>query len=97
MMIQTYTVSSYRKEVNFRYRTSKLPKPKSVVILGTWDNWQEATPLKYDKVNNIWQTNKIMNSGQYQYKFLVDNEWKYREELPYIENANFIVNYVLKV
>lgn len=97
LMIQQFTVKKYLKEVNIRYRTSRLPKPKKVAAFGTWDNWSNPINLKFDKENNVWKTKKIMKSGRYQYKFLVDNEWKYREALPYIENADYVVNNILVV
>ena len=66
-------------------------------VAGNWDKWKKKIPLKYDPVNNVWEAKTILNHGRYLYKFLVDNDWEYREALPYIEDAKFNINNVIDV
>ncbi|MCD6423078.1 MAG: glycogen-binding domain-containing protein [Elusimicrobia bacterium] len=51
------------------------PDAASVVIAGSFNNWNtNASPLKKNK-NGIWTIVLPLSSGTYQYKFVVDGNW----------------------
>lgn len=49
----------------FTYKTDKLPRPKSVKITGSYDNWGEATPMNYDHIMGRWNVTLQLPPGEY--------------------------------
>uniref|UniRef100_A0A1D1ZLK0 SNF1-related protein kinase regulatory subunit beta-2 n=1 Tax=Anthurium amnicola TaxID=1678845 RepID=A0A1D1ZLK0_9ARAE len=57
---------------------------KEVAVEGSWDNWRTKQPLQRSGLDfNIM---KVLPSGVYQYKFIVDGEWRYSPDLPWGHN-----------
>ncbi|PKN02109.1 MAG: hypothetical protein CVU77_01425 [Elusimicrobia bacterium HGW-Elusimicrobia-1] len=49
---------------------------KSVAVAGSFNNWSASSHrLEKDK-SGIWKTSVPLGKGKYQYKFVVDGEWK---------------------
>ncbi len=49
---------------------------KEVVLMGDFNNWNpKKHPMKQDE-NGKWTRAVILPPGQYEYKFLVDGQWK---------------------
>ncbi|KAJ7519337.1 hypothetical protein O6H91_20G034900 [Diphasiastrum complanatum] len=51
-----------------------------VSVEGSWDNWRTRQPLQ--KSGKDFTLLKILPSGVYQYKFIVDGQWRYAPDLP---------------
>ncbi len=65
--------TSGQKKQTFRFTA---PAAESVLLVGDFTNWQhEAIPMKKGK-DGIWSIALELPSGQYHYRFIVDNEWK---------------------
>jgi 1,4-alpha-glucan branching enzyme len=61
------------KAVQFRYEA---PEAGSVFIAGDFNNWDtHVGELKKDKVG-VWKASLKLKPGRYEYKFLVDGEWR---------------------
>ncbi len=60
-----------KKRVQFAYNA---PEAQSVVVTGTFCDWQEGYPLKKDR-KGVWKTTLSLVPGRYEYRFLVDGTW----------------------
>lgn len=70
--ITTLKVSS-KKRVNFEFNS---PDARDVKIVGNFTDW-ETSPISMKKnLLGIWKASINLTPGRYEYKFLVDGEWK---------------------
>ncbi|MBI5184081.1 MAG: glycoside hydrolase [Nitrospinae bacterium] len=61
------------KEVEFKINA---PQAQKVILTGEFNGWaRNAYLLKRDKWGT-WRTNIQLRPGRYEYKFIVDGEWK---------------------
>ena len=61
------------RRVTFRL---KAPSVKEVVLSGDFNRWDVAShPMKKDE-NGIWKLSIIIPPGKYEYKLLVDGQWR---------------------
>jgi len=52
------------------------PGANTVYLAGNFNDWKpDARPLK-EGVNGIWKTTLTLPSGRYEYRFVVDGEWR---------------------
>ncbi|KAJ1427116.1 Immunoglobulin-like fold [Sesbania bispinosa] len=47
---------------------------KEVAVEGSWDNWKTRTPLQ--RSGKDFTIMKVLPSGVYQYRFIVDGQWR---------------------
>uniref|UniRef100_A0A0C9RW49 TSA: Wollemia nobilis Ref_Wollemi_Transcript_9693_1409 transcribed RNA sequence n=1 Tax=Wollemia nobilis TaxID=56998 RepID=A0A0C9RW49_9CONI len=66
-----------------------------VVVEGSWDNWTSRQPLH--RAGKDFTIMLVLPSGIYQYKFIVDGEWRYVPDLPWITDEMGNANNVLDV
>jgi len=53
-----------------------LPDADKVILMGDFNHWNpKKHPMKLD-ANGIWKKAVMLASGNYEYKFLVDGQWK---------------------
>ena len=49
---------------------------KEVVLMGDFNNWSpEKHPMQRDE-NGMWNKAVMLSPGNYEYKFLVDGQWR---------------------
>lgn len=49
---------------------------KEVFLMGDFNNWNPQThPMKNDG-NGMWNKTVMLSPGTYEYKFLIDGDWK---------------------
>ncbi|XP_015879914.2 SNF1-related protein kinase regulatory subunit beta-2 [Ziziphus jujuba] len=53
---------------------------KEVAVEGSWDNWKTRMPLQ--RSGKDFTIMKVLPSGVYQYRFIVDGQWRYAPDLP---------------
>jgi len=53
---------------------------KEVAVEGSWDNWRTRMPLQ--KSGKDFTIMKVLPSGVYQYRFIVDGQWRYAPDFP---------------
>ncbi|EOY28986.1 hypothetical protein QUC31_013336 [Theobroma cacao] len=67
---------------------------KEVAVEGSWDNWKTRIPLQ--RCGKDFTIMKVLPSGVYQYRFIVDGQWRYAPDLPWAQddvgNANNILD-----
>jgi 1,4-alpha-glucan branching enzyme len=52
------------------------PQARSVFLAGDFNQWNPSShPLKKDK-QGVWKVSLPLDPGQYEYRFLVDEEWQ---------------------
>lgn len=62
-----------RRKITFSFESSDA---KEVVLMGNFNNWNpKKHPMKKD-MNGKWTKAVLLPPGQYEYKFLVDGNWK---------------------
>jgi 5'-AMP-activated protein kinase regulatory beta subunit len=66
-----------------------------VEVEGSFDNWTVRTALQ--KTGNDFTIVKLLSPGVYQYKFIVDGEWRYDPGQPAMYDLNNNVNNVVEV
>lgn len=54
---------SFKSSV-FYYKTNKLPRPKSVMLVGTFNNWSPI-PMNYDHILGKWNVTIQLHPGEY--------------------------------
>ncbi|XP_044496230.1 SNF1-related protein kinase regulatory subunit beta-2-like [Mangifera indica] len=57
---------------------------QEVAVEGSWDNWKTRIPLQ--RSGKDFTIMKVMPSGVYQYRFLVDGQWRYAPDLPWAQD-----------
>eukprot|EP00741_Cyanophora_paradoxa_P003437 tig00000704_g3340.t1 len=66
-----------------------------VYVTGTFNGWKERIAMH--RSGNEWNTIQTLKPGQYEYKFIVDNEWKFAPEQATTFDNNGNVNNLLEV
>lgn len=62
-----------RQKITFSFDSSDA---KEVILMGDFNNWNSKKhPMKKDD-NGKWTRAVLLPPGQYEYKFLVDGQWK---------------------
>ncbi|XP_035543869.1 SNF1-related protein kinase regulatory subunit beta-2-like isoform X2 [Juglans regia] len=56
---------------------------KEVAVEGSWDNWRTRIHLQRSGKDFIIM--KVLPSGVYQYRFVVDGQWRYAPDLPWAQ------------
>lgn len=80
-------------EVTFKYTQLAA---KRIEVYGSFNGW--AKGYKLQKTNSdIWQQTVELQRGYYEYKFLVDGEWRYDSSLPSINDGLASKNNVIYV
>ncbi|XP_058070577.1 SNF1-related protein kinase regulatory subunit beta-2 [Magnolia sinica] len=57
---------------------------KEVAVEGSWDNWKTKKPLQ--RSGKDFTIMKVLPSGFYQYRFVVDGEWRHAPDLPWMRD-----------
>ncbi|XP_041025851.1 SNF1-related protein kinase regulatory subunit beta-2-like isoform X1 [Juglans microcarpa x Juglans regia] len=57
---------------------------KEVAVEGSWDNWRTRIHLQRSGKDFIIM--KVLPSGVYQYRFVVDGQWRYAPDLPWAQD-----------
>lgn len=61
---------------------------RSAAVAGSFNDWEPAaTPMKYDAASRTYRAIVELAPGEYEYKFVVDDEWLLDES-----NPNFYPN-----
>lgn len=61
-----------KKMVSFHFFA---PEAQDVLLTGSFNNWDGGKhPMKKDK-NGIWKKRLGLSPGQYEYRYLVDDQW----------------------
>ena len=101
-----YMINRMKKQRNEEHKNSqknidyKVPtmfewsfKGNSVYLTGSFCNWKQFFLMRKDE-NGIFRLVLDLNRGFHQYKFKIDNEWKYNTNFPTINDHGFINNYI---
>jgi 1,4-alpha-glucan branching enzyme len=73
------TQKTAKQKVTF---TFKAPEAKSVLLAGDFTGWQQAPlSLKKDKTG-VWKKTVPLTPGKYEYRLLVDGEWRDDPQCP---------------
>ncbi|MFC1811399.1 glycogen-binding domain-containing protein [Thermodesulfobacteriota bacterium] len=82
-------MASVKSKKNIRRRkitfTLDLSGAKEVILMGDFNNWDPKKHSMKSDENGIWTKAVMLFPGNYEYKFLVDGEWK---EDPQNEHKN---------
>lgn len=81
-----------KKRVYFRLQA---PKAKEVNVVGSFNGWEER-PLKKQK-DGEWSTWTNLESGRYEYRFLIDGQWQNAPGAETVANAFGTENNLLTV
>jgi 1,4-alpha-glucan branching enzyme len=49
---------------------------KEVFLLGDFNNWDPKTPPMKKNGRGLWKTSMLLTPGRYEYKLLVDGQWR---------------------
>lgn len=66
-----------------------------VEVEGSWDNWSSRTVLQHS--GKDFTIIKLLAPGVYQYKYIVDGQWRYAPNLPAMYDDIGNINNVLEV
>ena len=70
---------------------------EEVKIAGSFSGWKEQYKLIKDPNDNIFKLTLKLNCGKYQYKYIVDGDWKCAEGQPKITDEKGITNNILEI
>ena len=62
-----------RRRVTF---SLEAPSAGEVVLTGDFNNWNSETHLMKNDGNGMWNKIVMLQPGKYEYKFLIDGDWK---------------------
>ena len=49
---------------------------KEVFLAGSFNNWQMTDKMTYREKDGVYSRRLLLGPGKYQYKFVVDGEWR---------------------
>jgi 1,4-alpha-glucan branching enzyme len=61
------------RRVQFEFQA---PEAKEVYLAGEFNNWDENANLMKNDKNGKWKTTLSLKPGRYEYRFIVDGNWK---------------------
>ncbi|HBG60476.1 MAG TPA: glycoside hydrolase [Candidatus Omnitrophica bacterium] len=76
----------------YRRKTSKVrfdiyaPQASNVELVGCFNSWMPGQHIMKKERDGFWKTHVTLCSGQYEYKFIVDNKWEIDPE-----NSNTVI------
>ena len=83
------------KKVNF---TLLDPDAQNVSLAGDFNDWNANSHLLQKVSNGTWEINIDLNPGKYEYRFIVDGEWKNDPDcMSFTPNSFGSENCILKV
>jgi 1,4-alpha-glucan branching enzyme len=47
-----------------------------VAVAGDFNNWSPTSHLMKKNIKGVWEKSVFLETGRYEYKFLVDGEWQ---------------------
>jgi len=62
-----------RRKVTFSFESSDA---KEVILMGDFNNWSKKKHPMKSYNNGMWNKSVMIPPGRYEYKFLVDRQWK---------------------
>lgn len=62
-----------RRRVTFSFESINA---KEVILMGDFNNWSTKKHPMKSSGNGMWHKNVVIPPGRYEYKFLVDRQWK---------------------
>jgi len=62
-----------RQRVTFSFESSDA---KEVILMGDFNHWNEKKHPMKNNGNGKWNKSVLIPPGRYEYKFLVDGQWK---------------------
>jgi 1,4-alpha-glucan branching enzyme len=62
-----------RRRVIFSLNTAKA---KEVILMGDFNGWNAKAHLMKKDENGVWKKIVMLTPGRYEYKFLVDGQWR---------------------
>lgn len=65
--------TSCRRAVDFVFEDAP---GKEVFLAGSFNNWQMTTPMSDKKIPGVYTRRLLLEPGEYQYKFVVNGEWR---------------------
>ena len=84
-----------RRAVNLIYQDAP---GKAVFVAGSFNNWQPVRKLEEKNNDGVYRCRLLLEPGEYQYKFLVDGEWRSDASNPdFVPNEFGSLNSVLTV
>ena len=66
-----------------------------VKITGSFSNWKIQYKMTKDPIDNNFKCELPLENKIYQYKFIVDNVWKYSKNFPFINDGNGNINNII--
>jgi len=81
----------------FVYKTNKLPRPKTISLIGDFNDWKKPVPMNYDHVLGRWTVTIQLQPGEYAYKFIVDETWVCSDDDPKLNDITGNINNYIKV
>jgi len=61
--------------ITFSFKFEKGKQPHTVLLCGSFSNWKEKIPLKFDPLSDKWCITIRLEKGKHWYKYIVDDNW----------------------
>ena len=61
--------------ITFSFKFEKGKQPHTVLLCGSFSNWKEKIPLKFDPLSDKWCLTIRLEKGKHWYKYIVDDNW----------------------
>lgn len=68
---------------------------KQVILYGSFSNWEERTEMEFDPTTNTFSSQFILPKGIYQFRFLVDGQWKTSDHYQTVEASEGVMNNII--
>ena len=74
------------------------PEAKEIKLAGDFNGWKPQTMRKCNDEQSTWEILVNLKSGKYQYKFVVDGDWKHDPaNVETVQNKMGTLNSVIRV
>lgn len=86
---------SARRAVTFNFADAP---GQQVFLSGSFNNWQMNKPMKEKNSTGVYSCRLLLEPGEYQYKFVVNGQWRLDSENPcFVPNGFGELNSLLQV
>jgi 1,4-alpha-glucan branching enzyme len=72
-LIQEHSSDSKTCSISFEYSNSEA---REVMVAGSFNDWQPTVTPMTKKPGGLWCAQLLLKPGHYEYRFIVDGQWK---------------------
>ena len=84
------SIENNNNEIEYIFKWEE--KCNTAKIIGSFNNWKNKLEMEKDPKDNLYKYKIKLKKNKYEYKFIIDNNWKYSTHQPTINDGKGNIN-----